>query len=233
MDLKELQAELSEMNRKIAEKGEAYEAAKKAESEAEAARKAQEKADKLAQQQELLDQARGHRSAAINAPSLPVREKYLNWAHEAEKAAAELIGSDEQKEEETHTEEIEEEQAESWNMNQIKKSLIASSVGFLSFVIFYFLSDTLEIKVLNYAFDKLTQVALGAFLLSLGVAFIFFAWKKYFPILMHYLNDEVNTVYFKRDFLAATPEGRLYFLVALFYCFVQLIITIVQRVISG
>lgn len=239
MNSLELEEKMNEMGKQMEETSLLYSHAKKAEEEATKRQEIEAKQRLIDEKNSFLDQAKKHRALALASPTLKAREDYLTWAKEAEQAASEIVVDDGNSQ--TPTQELlteinepdEEQIAEQWNVSQIKKSLGIASVSFLAFVLFYFLSDSLETKFLNYSFDKLTQMALGTSLLSLGMSFIFFAWKKYFPILMHYLNDQVNTVYFRRDFLAASPEGRLYFLVALFYCFVSLLVPIIQKIING
>lgn len=97
----------------------------------------------------------------------------------------------------------------------IKTPVIISVVCYALVVLLQSILGGFESQIVTDSVAYITKPLAKIVNLGLAAGFIVMALHIFFPILSVFINDKVNTVYLKEEFIKAKPEGKLYFLASI------------------
>lgn len=97
-------------------------------------------------------------------------------------------------------------------LSWVKTPIIVSVVCYLVVVLLQSILGGFESQIVTDSVAYITKPLAKIVNLGLAAGFIVMALHIFFPILSVFINDKVNTVYLKDEFIKAKPEGKLYFL---------------------
>ncbi len=97
----------------------------------------------------------------------------------------------------------------------IKTPIIISVVCYALVVLLQSFLGGFESQIVTDSVAYITKPLAKIVNLGLAAGFIVMALHIFFPILSVFINDKVNTVYLKDEFIKAKPEGKLFFLASI------------------